>query len=438
MQNMNDKYISLLQRTEQKNPWCWIPSLYVAKGLPYMVLMMLSLIMFKRLGMGNAEITFYTSCLLLPWVLKPLWRPAIDLSLTRRTWIILTELLITLSLCGVAHFVDSKSWLSGTMFFLFLMAFSAATHDIAIDSFYQLTVEEDERLSFVRVRRFFYRLAMVLAQGVLVMVAGNLEVITRQVKNSWAIVIYIVAALLFVLMLVHLLTLPLPAERRMRGERVTFDKIRRIFRANVRTFMQKPHARAAIFFLLTYVAVEGLFAKVSMLFLIDRASIGGLALSLQEFGFVQGTVGVISLVAGGIVGGNVVRLHGLRRCLYPMAAAFALPKMVFIFLSYALPESLLAVNLCVMVEQFGYGFGMTAYILFLVQFSQGRRTAAHYGIGIALMSFTLMLTGMVSGAWVEAVGYRTFFIITTISGILTFIAASWVRGVDEDEDTPSP
>ena len=434
-----EKYRNIIYGAEQRNPWTWIPSLYVAKGLPYMMLMMLSLVMFKRLGLGNAEITFYTSCLLLPWVLKPLWRPVVDLCMTRRMWIVVTELFISLSLIGVAHFVDSKSWLLGTMIFLFLLAFSAATHDIAIDSFYQLSIEEEQRLPFVRVRRFFYRLSMVLAQGVLVMVAGNLEVLTRQVKNSWAIVVYIVAGILFLLMLLHLLILPQPSERQARGESITYDKIKRIFRANVRTFRQKPHARAAIFFLLTYMVVEGLFSKVSILFLIDRASIGGLALSLQEFGYVQGTVGVISLVVGGIVGSHYVRCYGLQRCLYPMAAAFTLPKVTFVFLSHVLPESLFVINLCVMIEQFGYGFGMTAYFLFLVHFCQGPRTAAHYGIGIALMSFTLMLTGMVSGLWVEAVGYRTFFIITLLFGILTFLAAAWVRndsdfGKEEETD----
>ena len=268
---------------------------------------------------------------------------------------------------------------------------------------------------------------MILSQGVLVMIAGNLEVLTRQIKNSWSTVVYILAAILLLLALLHLFILPRPAERQARGELVTLDKIRRVFCANVRTFKLKAHARPAVFFLLMYILVEGLFSKVSVLFLVDRASIGGLALSLQEFGFVQGTLGVISLVTGGIVGSLLIRRYGWKPCLYPMAAALVLPKVAFVFLSYALPESLSIVSFCVMIEQFGYGLGMTANILFLVYFSQGHRAAAHYGIGIALMSLTMMLTGMISGIWVETVGYRTFFIIVTLSGILSFIAAATVR-----------
>ena len=435
------------QKQEKRmSPWLWIPPLYIAKGIPFVVLMTLSLIIYKRMGMDNVEITFYTSWLLLPWVIKPLWRPLIDLYMTRRFWILVMELLMGVAMMGVAFTIPCNFWLYGTLFFFWLLAFGAATHDIAIDSFYQLGVPPSEQLPFVRVRRFFYRLSMIFVQGMMVMVAGNLEVISRNIRYSWSFVVYILAGVMIFSALIHMVVLPRSSDQKSCKQSIPASRMMRIFKANVTTFVRKPYATRAILFLFLYLVAEGLMAKISVLFLIDRTSIGGLGLSLQEFGFVQGTVGVIALVYGGIVGNNLVRHYGLRRCIIPMAVAIALPKLVFVYLSHALPESFLLINLCVAVEQFGFGFGMTAYIMYLVYYSQGERAAAHYGIGIAMMSFTMMFAGMFSGLWVKNVGYRTYFLIVLCMSLLAILTSLSVKidtkfGIQEkkhdDKDSPN-
>lgn len=413
--------------TKHKSPWLWIPPLYVTKGIPYVTLMTLSLIIYKRMGMSNAEVTFCTSWLLLPWVIKPLWRPLVDLYMTRRFWILMMELLMGAAMAGVAFAIPTQWWMYGTMFFFFLLAFGSATHDIAIDSFYQQGVPPSHQLLFIRVRRFFYRLSMILVLGVTVMAAGNLEVISRNIRYSWSLVVYILAGVIILSVFIHLLVLPHPADGRLPRRAITAERMMRVFKANVSTFVHKPHAVRAILFLLLYLAVEGLMTRVSVLFLIDRSSAGGLGLSLQEFGFVQGTVGVIALVYGGIVGNNLVHRYGLKRCLLPMAVAIALPKLAFVYLSYALPGEILPVSFCVAVEQFGFGFGMTAYVMYLVYYSRGERSAAHYGIGVAIMSFTMMLVGMFSGLWAGITGYRTFFLIVFGVSLLTIFVSLFVK-----------
>ena len=417
-----------------RSPWLWVPTLYIAKGLPYMVIMMLSLLVFKRLGMGTAAITFHTSSLLLPWVLKPLWRPFVDLNFTRRAWILFTELLTTLLLAGIAWSVTEKSSWPGTVLLLFwLMAFSSATHDMVIVSFFRLRISEDDQERFVYVRRLFFRLTMTIILGVLVMVAGNLEVITRNIRYSWSVVFYVLAGLSLLLLIYNFFALPKAVERTPRGRNTSLAKLRRVFHSNLQTFVHKEHAASAVMFLLLYVVIEGLVAKVSILFLVDRGSIGGLGLSPQEFAYVQGTIGFLSLVGGGVAGNYALRQYGFRRCLFPMAAALTLPKLVFVYLSFDMPESLLPISLCVIVEQAGYGFGMTSYFRYLSMVSRGHRSAAHYGMGVAVMSFSLMVTGIFSGLWVHIFGYRKFFVLMMLSSVLTF-AVTYRIHADADCD----
>ncbi len=416
-----------LLHPKHRNPWTWIPLLYMAKGLPYVTLMTLSLFVFKRMGMENGDIVLYTSLFLFPWVIKPLWRPLIDLYRTRRFWIFCTETVIVLALAGVAWSVSKPDSMNTTMLCFWLLAFGSASHDTAVDSFYQLGVLPSKRMKMVPVRRFFYRLTMVLVQGVVVMMAGNLEVLTRNVRYSWSTVIYLIAAVFLCLFVANMLLLPHPADRIVRRSEMSVNRLKRVFKANINTFVRKPHARVAIAFLLVYLLAEGMMAKVALLFLIDRSSIGGLGLSPQEFGFVQGTVGVFALVSGGMIGNRLVHRIGLKRCLWPMAAALTLPKLAFVYLAFSMPEGLSAISSCLFLEQFGLGFGMTAYIMFLVYFSQGERVAAHYGIGIALMSLSLMLSGVFSGICAELFGYRTFFIVVLLMGLLTFFVTFLVK-----------
>ena len=425
----------------KKSPWAWVPTLYFAEGLPYVAVMTISLIMYKRLGLSNTDITLYTSWLYLPWVIKPLWSPFIDIIKTKRWWIVTMQLLIGASLGGVAFTIPAPYWLQGSLAFFWLMAFSSATHDIAADGFYMLGLEQHEQAYFVGIRSTFYRIATIVGQGLLVMLAGNLEVITRDIRFSWSIMFYGMAGLFIAFWLYHHYILPRPKEdsqglsQRVPSEAehtgtvpsVSSPSILQAFWHTLKTFFQKPQVIAGICFMLFYRMPEGLLAKVSALFLIDTAAKGGLGLSPAEYGLVQGTVGVIGLTLGGILGGICASRDGLKRWLWPMVMAITLPDLVYVYLSYALPSSLLIINVCIFIEQFGYGFGFSAYMLYLIYYSQGEHKTAHYALCTAFMALSMMIPGLFAGALQESVGYPTFFIIVVAACAMTYIVTALLK-----------
>lgn len=426
----------------RKSPWSWVPTLYFAEGLPYVAVMTISIILYKQLGLSNAEITFYTSWLYLPWVIKPLWSPFIDLIKTKRWWITTMQLLIGAAFGGVAFTIPTSLWLQGSLFFFWVMAFASATHDIAADGFYMLGLTQHDQAWFVGIRSTFYRLATIFGQGILVMIAGNLQVLFRNsIPFSWSLMFYGVTGMFIALWLWHSYILPYPSEDEPRthvtdleGDGVSEDvktvsvgTIFSDFFATIRTFFGKEQALIAILFMLLYRMPEGLLAKVSALFLIDAAHNGGLGLSPQEYGLVQGTVGVIGLTLGGILGGICAGNDGLKKWLWLMVCAITLPDAAYVYLAYALPSSLFVVNLCVFIEQFGYGFGFTAYMLYLIYYSRGNYKTSHYALCTAFMALSMMIPGLFAGALQEAVGYRAFFLIVMGCCAVTFIISALVK-----------
>ncbi len=411
-------------------PWAWVPSLYFAEGVPYVAVMTISLILYKRLGLSNADITLYTSWLYLPWVIKPLWSPFVDILRSKRWWIVAMQLLIGAALAGVAFTIPGPWWLQGSLCFFWLMAFGSATHDIAADGFYMLGLEQHEQAFFVGIRSTFYRIAIIVASGLLVGLAGVLQVLTRSITFAWSLVFYFMAGLFIALWLYHSWVLPHPAEDCDKTRR-SVREIAREFVATVVTFFRKPQVWAAICFMLFYRMPEGLLAKVSALFLVDSARNGGLGLSDVEYGLVQGTVGVIGLTLGGILGGVAASRDGLKRWLWPMVMAITLPDIVYVYLSYALPSSLLVIDLCVFIEQFGYGFGFTAYMLYMIYYSQGDHKTSHYALCTAFMALSMMIPGLFAGALQEAVGYPVFFLIVMGACAMTYIVA-WFLDIDPE------
>ena len=417
-----------------KSPWSWIPSLYFAEGLPYVAVMTISLIFYKQLGLSNADITFYTSWLYLPWVIKPLWSPFIDIVKTKRWWITAMQLLIGAAFGGIAFTIPSSFWLQGTLCFFWLMAFASATHDIAADGFYMLGLDQHDQAWFVGIRSTFYRLATIFGQGVLVMIAGNLQVVFRNsIAFSWSLMFYGVAGLFIALWLWHSYVLPHPSEdeenTHVEGEvkTVSSNSILSDLKSTIKTFFQKEQVIAGILFMLFYRMPEGLLAKVSSLFLIDNVHNGGLGLSPQEYGLVQGTVGVVGLTLGGILGGMCAGKDGLRKWLWPMVCAITLPDLVYVYLAYDLPSTFLIVNICVFIEQFGYGFGFTAYMLYLIYYSRGNYKTSHYALCTAFMALSMMIPGLFAGALQEAVGYQSFFLIVIAFCSVTFAVTSLLK-----------
>ncbi|MDD6952599.1 MAG: MFS transporter [Prevotella sp.] len=420
-----------MRNQKLSRPYLWVPSLYFAEGLPYVAVMTVSLILYKQLGLSNADITFYTSWLYLPWVIKPLWSPFVDVVKTKRWWILTMEVLIGAAFGGVAFTIPTSFWLQGSLFFFWVMAFSSATHDIAADGFYMLGLNAHQQTFYVGIRSTFYRLATIFGQGVLVMIAGNLQVVYRgAISYSWSLMFYLVMGLFLGLWIWHCVSLPHPAEDAPRKDASAASIMRESLSTFV-TFFQKPQWLVGVLFMLLYRMPEGLLAKVSSLFLVDSPSAGGLGLSPQEYGLVQGTVGVIGLTIGGILGGILASRDGLKKWLWPMVMAITLPDVVYVYLSYALPSSLFVVNACVFVEQFGYGFGFTAYMLYLIYYSRGEFKTAHYAFCTAFMALSMMIPGLFAGALQELVGYRYFFIIVMACCAVTFIVTAFLK-VDSD------
>lgn len=415
---------------KNKNPWTWVPSLYFAEGLPYVIVMTISVVMYKQLGLSNADITLYTSWLYLPWVIKPLWSPFVDVIKTKRWWITAMQLLVGAALGGVAFTIPSSSWLQFTLFFFWIMAFASATHDIAADGFYMLGLEEHDQAWFVGIRSTFYRLATIFGQGILVMIAGNIQVLFRyNIGYSWCLVFYGVCGLFIALWLWHGFILPRPQEDKGL-EHLNASQLMSELKHTVVTFftkLPKKEIAIAILFMLLYRMPEGLLAKVTPLFLLDSRTTGGLGLSPQEYGLVQGTVGVIGLTLGGILGGILAGRDGMKRWLWPMVCAITLPDVVYIYLSYAMPENLFLINACIFIEQFGYGFGFTAYMLYLIYFSQGPYKTSHYALCTAFMALSMMLPGMVSGKLQQVMGYQSFFILVMILCVVTFIVTYFIK-----------
>lgn len=413
------------------NPWAWVPSLYFAEGLPYVAVMTISLVLYKQMGLSNTEITLYTSWMYLPWVIKPLWSPFIDILRTKRWWIVAMELLVGAAFGGVAFTIPTSFWLQGTLFFFWVMAFASATHDIAADGFYMFGLSEHDQAWFVGIRSTFYRLATIFGQGVLVMIAGNLQVIYRNsIAFSWSLMFYGVAGLFIALWLWHCSILPRPKSDEARHDMSFMIILRELF-YTIKTFIFKEQLIVAILFMLLYRMPEGLLAKVSALFLIDSANNGGLGLSPQEYGLVNGTVGIIGLMFGGILGGMAVSRHGLKRWLWPMVMAITLPDLVYVYMAYSLPTNFLVINACVFTEQFGYGFGFTAYMLYLIYYCQGEYKTSHYALCTGFMALSMMIPGLFAGALQEAIGYKMFFITVCCLCVITYIVTAFIK-IDSD------
>jgi PAT family beta-lactamase induction signal transducer AmpG len=411
----------------KRNPWSWVPTLYFAEGLPNVAVTVLSVVMYQQLGLSNAEITFYTSWLYLPWVIKPFWSPFIDLLKTKRWWIITMELLLGAAYGGVAFTIQGSMWLQCSLCFFWLIAFSSATHDVAADGFYMLGLDQHQQAWFVGIRSTFYRLAWIFGKGVLVMFAGVLQVLFRdRIAFTWGLIFYCLTGLFIALYLYHHYILPRPIEDRETRD-VDANKVLKEFCATFVTFFRKPQIWVALAFMLLYRIPEALLNEVSILFLRAYPHEGGLGLSPQEFGFVNGTIGVIGLLLGGVLGGFAASKDGLKKWLWPMVIAITFPNIVYVYLGYALPTSFFIINVCIFIEQFGYGFGFSAYMLYLIYYSQGEHKTSHYALCTGFMALSMMIPGLFAGALQEAVGYRGFFIIVMLSCILTFVVTAFLK-----------
>jgi PAT family beta-lactamase induction signal transducer AmpG len=418
---------------KKRSPWAWIPTLYFAQGIPYVAVMTISVMMYKRMGISNAELAFYTGWLNLPWVIKPLWSPFVDLIRTKRWWITWMQLLIGAGLAGIAFTLPTSHFFAASLAVFWLLAFSSATHDIAADGFYMLGLDTREQAYFVGIRSTFYRIATIAGQGLLIMLAGLLERVTGRIPYAWSITFFVLAGVFVALWAYHQWVLPYPKEDTQPqgnpglSETTNTRSIWRDFLETFASFFRKPGAWAGILFMLLYRLPEAQLAKMSIPFLVDPVSEGGLGMSTEAVGLAQGTVGIIGLTLGGIVGGMAVARHGLKRWLWPMVAAISLPDVVYVYLSYAQPTSLPVINACLFIEQLGYGFGFTAYMLYLIQYADGEHKTAHYAICTAFMALGMMIPGMAAGWIQEMLGYQGFFVWIMVCCLATAAVTKFVK-----------
>ena len=414
---------------KQRNPWTWVPTLYFAEGLPNVIVMTVAVVMYMQLGMTDTKIALYTSWLGLPWVIKPLWSPFVDIYKTKRWWVLAMQVLLGSSLAGVAFTLNASFWFQGTMFFFFLMAFSSATHDIAADGFYMIELDSHAQAWFVGIRNTFYRIAVIVGKGLLVPVAGILQVMLREkTAYTWSLVFYGLAGIFIALWLYHGFIMPQPKDRE--NQQMSVAEVGRDLRQTFISFFRKLPLRQmffALLFLLFYRFPEAMLTKMTDTFLLRPNSEGGLGLTPQDYGLANGTVGLIGLLLGGIVGGMLASRDGLKRWLWPFVCAITLPDIVYVYLSFAMPSNLFLISTCLFIEQFGYGLGFTALTLYMLYFSQGEYKTSHYAICTGITYLGLMLPGMISGWIKDMMAYRMFFITIMLLCAITFIVTAFIK-----------
>ena len=408
-------------------PWAWIPTLYFAEGLPYALTMSVAVVLYKNLGLSNTDITFYTGWLYLPWVIKPLWSPLVDRLKTRRQWIWAMQWLIGVALAGVALSLPTTHFFQLSLAFFWLVAFSSATHDVAADGFYILANTEQQQSFFSGIRNTCYRVANISAQGGVVWLAGEIHDRTGSYVSAWTWSFGVMAGVLLGLGAWHYFILPRPAndragnvpDRAIAAQTTLDAELLQTFG----TFFRKPQILTGLLFILTYRLGEAQLVRLVQLFLLDPRTQGGLGLNNHQVSVVYGTFGVLALTLGGLLGGWVVSRQGLKFWIWPMLFAIHLPDAVFIWLAYAQPASVHWIATGVIVEQFGYGFGFTALMMYMIYLARGAHPTAHYALCTGFMALGMMLPGLWSGWLQQHLGYQHFFLWVVLATIPSFIVA---------------
>ena len=425
--------------TKSALPWWWIPTLYFAEGIPYFIVNNISVIMFAKMGVPNETMSLYTSLLYLPWVIKPFWSPFVDIIKTKRWWIILMQIVMSISFIALVlslphpsqQMIASKntpvSMFTVMIILFYVTAIASATHDIAADGYYMLALKEEQQTFFVGIRSTFYRLSSIFGKGGLVMIAGLLELRTGNIPLAWRFAMVIIAIIFSIITLYHLFALPAPDADYCRNTKGGADIAKEFADAFV-GFFKKKGIIVSLAFMLLYRFSEALMLKLVDPFFLDPVEKGGLGISTAKVGFINGTVGVIAMLSGGIAGGIAASKWGLKKVLWPMALSLTLPCFVYVYMSVAQPSNLWLINACVAFEQLGYGFGFQAYMLYLIYFSAGEFKTSHYAICTGFMALGMMIPGIFAGyIWKWLGGYTCFFWFVMLCCLVTVVVTMLVK-----------
>lgn len=409
-----------------RNPLLWVPTLYFAEGLPYFIVNTISIIVLKDLGMENGPLALLTSIISLPWMIKPLWSPFVDIFRSKRWWVLTTQFLMVASVALLALTLPRTSPFTLTLILFVITAFASATHDISADGFYMIAMNDKWQSAMIGVRNTFYRIAMVFGQGVLVVIAGILERRSGDVCHAWTLTLLIASAVLALIALYHAVALPVPAEDAMQTRKTAGDVIKE-FGTAFSTFFAKKGVWFMIAFMLLYRLPEAFSVKMLYPFFVDDISAGGLGLDKEAYGLVFGTAGVVALLVGGILGGIMIARKDLRSCIMPMAFSLALPCAVYLYMAIMQPQSIWVIGACVVFDQFGYGFGFTAYTIYMMHFAQGPMKTSHFAICTGFMALSMLLPGLVAGYLQTMLGYVGFFILVMLCCFATIFVSLSAR-----------
>ena len=400
-----------------KSPWFWIPLLNFASGLPYAVIISVSVIMYKNLGISNEDIGVYTSLLYLPWVIKPLWSPFIELNGTKRKWFLSMQLLISIAFLLVGFTVPSNGFFIMTLAIFWVAAFASASNDIASDGFYLLVLPKEQQSFFLGIRSTFYRLSLLAGNGLIVLFAGYLEHKYGDNTKAWSYTMIAVGLLMTVITVYNFIFTPRNEINSVENNKDHHQNFATIFVS----FFKKKQIGIVLAFILLFRLGESQLLKMLSPFLLDAKNLGGMALDTEAVGIIYGTFGVGALTLGGILGGIAISKQGLTKWMFPMFLAMHLPIIGFILLAFFHPTSVYYIYAVVILEQFGYGFGFTGFMMFLIHVAEGESKTAHYALATGFMALGMMLPGMLSGYIQQYLGYQHFFIwvlLATIPGLI--------------------
>jgi PAT family beta-lactamase induction signal transducer AmpG len=402
-----------------KSPWYWIPVLNFASGFPYAIIISVSVLMYKNLAISNEDIGVYTSLLYLPWVLKPLWSPFIDLYATKRKWFLAMQLIISIAFLIVGMTIPMSNFFILSLAVFWVAAFASASNDVASDGFYMLALAKEQQSFFLGIRSTFYRLSMLTGNGLIVIIAGFLEQKYGSQTKAWSYTMVIVGLIMAVITIYNYFSTPKTESNTLISETEKTPKAS--FGAVFATFFQKKQIGLVLAFILLFRLGESQLLKMLTPFLVDEKAVGGMGLTTEDVGVIYGTFGVLALVIGGILGGIAISKQGLTKWMLPMILMMHLPIIGFILLSHFHPTSVYYIYATVICEQFGYGFGFAAFMMFLIHVAEGESKTSHYSIATGFMALGMMLPGMASGFIQEYLGYGNFFIwvfLATIPGLI--------------------
>lgn len=416
------------------SPWYWIPLLNFASGFPYVIIISVSVLMYKNLGISNEDIGLYTSLLYLPWVIKPLWSPFIDLHGTKRKWFLSMQLFISIAFLIVGFIIPTSQFFMLSLAIFWVAAFASASNDVASDGFYLLALTKDQQSFFLGIRSTFYRASMLTGNGLIILLAGYLEHQYGDNQKAWSYTMILVGLVMTFLTVYNYFATPkteLPITKE--------DTADKNFATVFASFFKKKQIGLILAFILLFRLGESQLLKMLTPFLVDKKTIGGMGLETEDVGIIYGTFGLIALTIGGILGGIAISKYGLSKCFLPMILIMHIPIIGFVLLAHFQPEDIIHIHfaykdfliidhslnyytsLVVIIEQFGYGFGFAAFMMYLIYVAEGESKTSHYSIATGFMALGMMLPGMLSGYIQQYLGYGNFFIwvfLATIPGLI--------------------